>query len=207
MVLDYHANLIVTKQTFQNTQTAKLKHALNEQIFLRLIVRINRHGLVELFEINHRLTILCDRHARRKHPIDHNIFRSIAKACLECGAGNGLGSLDKHDDFQVSSPNCVQNELARDYTSLLCSTGTLGCGLDGDVLGLGSPFLGAKTLSELHDHAARAVVLQGIRAVRGVRRVRRVRRVRLFGLVGFIGLFGFVGFVGLFGFIGFVGGF
>ena len=82
-------------------QTAKLKHALNEQIFLRLIIRINRHGLVELFEINHRLSILPDRHARREHPIDHDVSRRVAKARLERGAGNGLGSLDEDDDFQV----------------------------------------------------------------------------------------------------------
>ena len=82
-------------------QTAKLKHALNEQIFLRLVIRINRHGLVELFEFDHRLYILPDRHARREHPIDHDISRRIAKARLERGAGNGLGSLDEDDDFQV----------------------------------------------------------------------------------------------------------
>lgn len=138
---------------------------MNEQIFLRLIIRVNRHGLVELFEIDHRLSILPDRHARREHPIDYDILRGVAKARLECGAGNGLGSLDEDDDFQVFPSNCVENELPRDYDLASLGGSTLGGGLDRDVLGLGVPSLRAQALSELHDHAAHAVVLQGLRTV------------------------------------------
>lgn len=74
---------------------------LDVDVFVVRLLRIERNQLMKAVEVDHRLSLLADRHAGRERHVIGNVGPHVAVARLERSAGHRLRPFDHHHDLDV----------------------------------------------------------------------------------------------------------